>query len=154
MLGTVKEHQGAKVAEVGCTAGTEIENDAGWLVGPDPQRGAVEAHTQVLGESSRQVPGKVELWGLVNLNFSGSSRISAWTSLLDHMSTFMASSFEGCSSFLSSWKEAANKQGGEVLCTRVATLRDHREIWGRKQLQVTASVIQLLKELRPYCDLV
>lgn len=66
----------------------------------------------------------------------------------------MASSFEGCSSFLSSWKEAANKQGGEVLCTRVATLRDHREIWGRKQLQVIASVIQLLKELRPYCDLV
>ena len=70
------------------------------------------------------------------------------------MSTFMASSPEGCSSFLSSWKEAANKQGGEVLCTRVATLRDHREIWGRKQLQVIASVIQLLKELRPYSDLV
>ena len=29
MLGTVKEQRGARVAEVGCTEGTEIENDAG-----------------------------------------------------------------------------------------------------------------------------
>lgn len=132
--------------------GIEADSDAEWLVGTDPQREAMAADTEVLGESSK-APGKQErepgqcqsLW-----DFQGFSM----DILLDQMSTFMAGSLQGTSDFLLSWEEAANKKEGELLCTNVTTLGEHREIWGRKHVEVRAFVLQLLKKSWPYCDLV
>lgn len=41
----VKNSKEARVAAVVCLKGSEVGNDAGWLIGPHPQREAVHTYT-------------------------------------------------------------------------------------------------------------
>lgn len=98
--------------------GTEVVNDVDWLAGPDPQREAVEAYIQLLGES-KKAPGKQEheAWPIsISLGLLGFQHESHYLTRCPHS---WQAAFRAASDFLFSWEETASKQEGGFLCTSV-----------------------------------